>query len=386
MTKWIICSGPDWFRPSVTSTRQIIYQYRKNGYNILWVNPVAFKSPSVNSANNRSKRKKILNKLITHLKVFSRSGPGFYIYVPFYIPLFTDFWDKINAFLIKMQMAVVSAILGIKTKNTTVWISGSFTLLPILSKNYKCRIYQAADLISDFRTGNQELLARLKSKEIRLSASVDYLFACSPNIKSKLSNLTGREVTLLTHGVNFEHFNKSADIHPSIQEIKSKGLPIAGYFGTLSDANDKEVFRILAENGFSVVVAGKVLGDYEMLEGMENVIFTGPIPFEQLPSFARGFDVCLMNWIMADWIRNSYPVKTLEYMAMGKPIVSSRIPAVEQLFGDLVYFAETPGEFLSQARRALADDCAELAEKRTRVAAGQTWEKKFREITEITGS
>ncbi|MFH1119563.1 MAG: glycosyltransferase [Bacteroidota bacterium] len=383
MNKWIICSGPDWFRPSVTSTRQIIYRFRNKGYNVLWVNPVAFKSPSVNSDNKKSQRKKIVNKLKTHLKIFKKIDAGLYVFIPFYIPFFNPVWDKINAFLMKVQMSIITTVLGISYNDTILWISGSFTLSPLLVRRFKTKVYQAADLISDFRTNNQSLLAELKKKEYYLSKQVDYLFASSPNIQKKLQELSGREVNLLTHGVDFEHFTKEVNINQRMLDIRAKGLPIAGYFGTLSDANDKEVFRILSENGFSVVITGKVLGDYSMLDSKENVYFTGPVEFRELPSYAKAFDVCLLNWIMADWIKNSFPVKTLEYLAMGKPVISCNIPIVEQMFGNLVYFAGTPREFLDQAKLALSENSEILVKKRIEVASRHTWESKFEFICNI---
>lgn len=385
MAKWVICSGPDWFRPSVTSTRQIIFQFRKHDYNVLWVNPVAFKSPAVNSDNKKSMRKKILNKLKTHLRIFKKVENGFYVFVPVYIPAFSEKWDKVNAALMRVQIAIVAALLGIQTSKAVLWISGSFTLSSILEKKFKTKVYQAADLISDFRTNNQALLADLRRKEIHLSNNVDYLFASSPKIQEKLAELSGRDVNLLTHGVDYDHFTAEAELASEIKMIKAKGLPIAGYFGTLSDANDKEVFAEFAKNGFSVVIIGKVLGDYSMLEGKENIYFTGPVAFCNLPSFARGFDICLLNWIMADWIKNSFPVKTMEYLAMGKPIVSCKIPVVENMFGNLVYFAETPAEFVEMGKKAMAENSPELVAKRIEAAARHTWDSKFRNIKEITG-
>ncbi len=383
LKKWIICTGPDWFRPSVTSTRQIMFHFLKDGYSVLWVNPVAFKSPAVNSDNKKSMYKKIVNKFKTHLKLFKRIESNIYILIPFYIPIFTSFYDKVNASLIKFQVKIASIILGINWKETILWISGNFTLSPLLSYDFKRKIYQAADLISDFRTSDIKLINRLKEKELLLSKSVNYRFASSPKIKQKLEKLSDTKVHLLTHGVDFNHFTKKQDIHPFMVEIKKKGLPVAGYFGTLSDANDKEVFIKLAENGYSVVIIGKVLGDYSELETKENIYFAGPVDFKQLPSYAQGFDICLLNWIMADWIQNSFPVKTLEYLALGKPIVSCRIPVVEDLFGNLVYFADTPDEFLQQSNQCLKENNPEVEKLRIKEASKHTWEMKYALIKEI---
>lgn len=383
MKKWIICTGPDWFRPSVTSTRQIMFHFLKEGYSVLWVNPVAFKSPAVNSDNRKSMKKKILNKLKTHLRFFKKEDERMYVLIPFYIPVFRPAFEKLNARLIKLQVKTVSLILNIKWSKTILWISGNFTLSPLLEYEFSKKVYQAADLISDFRTTDVALLNKLREKEIYLSRHVNYRFASSPNIKQKLEKLSEANVHLMTHGVDYSHFVSEHKLNPFISSVRKKGLPIAGYFGTLSDANDKSVFKKLADNGFSVVIIGKVLGDYSELHNHENIHFAGPVSFNDLPGYAQGFDVCLLNWVMADWIKNSFPVKTLEYLAMGKPVISCRIPVVEELFGHLVYFADTPEEFLQQALLSLKEDCEAKKELRVKEASRHTWDMKFAEIKSI---
>jgi len=327
--------------------------------------------------------KKIANKFKTHLKLFKRVDNNIYVLVPFYIPVFSPFYDRLNSSLIKAQVKIASIFLGINWKESILWISGNFTLSPLLKYNFKKKIYQAADLISDFRTNDKQLVKRLREKELQLSLGVNYRFASSPKIKQKLEELSENKVYLITHGVDFNHFTRKEKIHPFMVEIRKKGLPVAGYFGTLSDANDKEVFLRLAENGYSVVIIGKVLGDYSELEHKDNIYFAGPVDFKQLPSYAQGFDVCLLNWIMADWIQNSFPVKTLEYLAMGKPIVSCRIPVVEELFGKLIYFADTPDDFLKQANKCLQENTLEIQKLRIAEASKHTWEMKYALIKEI---
>lgn len=72
-------------------------------------------------------------------------------------------------------------------------------------------------------------------------------------------------------------------------------------------------------------------------------------------------------------------------MALGKPIVSCRIPVVEQMFGELVYFAETPDEFLSQAKQALEENNLALSTARIKIASEHTWDQKFINIIRTIG-
>jgi glycosyltransferase involved in cell wall biosynthesis len=385
MQKWILCTGPDWYRPSVTSTLQIANQFKAHGYKVLWVNPVAFKSPSLHSDTKTSRNKKILNKLSTHLRFFAKPKPNFYVVVPFYIPAFNPRWNKINSRLIGIQIKFILWLLGINIPNTILWISGSFTLSYMLRFPFKTKVYQAADVISSFKTDDTSVIKQLVEQEKHLCENADYIFASSPNIKQGIEKLSGKKTLLLTHGVDFSHFNKPHPLHPTIAAIKDKGLPIAGYYGTLMDTNDKDVFRALAEYGFSVIIIGKILGDYSMLQDLENIYFLGPIPYDELPPYSHGFDVCLLNWKLSKWIINSFPIKTLEYLAMGKPIVSCSIPIVKEIFGEVVYFADTPRQFVQKAVTAIKEDNSMLRNKRIEIARQQTWEKKYMYIEQIIG-
>jgi glycosyltransferase involved in cell wall biosynthesis len=352
-------------------------EFYNDGYNILWVNPIPFKSGFVNSVNKKSLLKKIKNKFFTHLNIFKVHSRGFYVFVPFYIPVFKPWAEKLNEKLIDYQMSFLKGLLGIKHSNSVLWISGSFTLFNELEKKYNKKVCEAADLISAFRTNNLELKEKLRLKEAELCDKSDVLFACSDIIADKMGKLTSKKIDLLYHGVDFCHFNNPRDPAMAMMNIKKRGLPIAGYFGSLSDANDLRVFEILAKNGFSVVIIGKVLGDYSSLMNLENVHFLGPVEYKHLPSYGQSFDVGLMNWHMAEWIENSYPIKTLEYLAMGKPVVSVPIHIVKKIFGDLVYYASTPEEFLEKARIAVSEKNSDKKAARINRVGEYDWSKRY---------
>ena len=169
----------------------------------------------------------------------------------------------------------------------------------------------------------------MQQKAEFVCTKADFIFAASETIQEKIQLIApNKEIELLLHGVDFEHFSVPVPLSTEISQIRSKGLPVAGYFGSLSDANDKEVFLALANNGFSVVIIGQILGDYSELKEHPNIYFIGPVKYNLLPSWAQGFDVALLNWRMHDWIENCFPVKTLEYLACGLPIVSCKIPSL----------------------------------------------------------
>jgi len=387
MKKWVICNGPDWYRASVTSTKQLIRKFRENGYHVLWINPIAFKSPFVNSTTRSSALSKIRNKLATHFRWLRLDSKGFWVLVPLYLPSFSDRADAINRQLVRFQVRLCCMLLGIRISDAILWISGSFTAEGLLDWPFHRKIYQAADLISGFRNASPELKEKLEARERNLCNKADVVFAASDRIAEKLMDLCTKpeKVKLLHHGVDYQHFNPSGKTAQIIRNIRAIGKPVAGYYGSLTDANDKDVFLALAEKGFSVVVIGKVLGDYSGLENNKNIHLLGPVPYPELPPYAAGFDVALLNWRMHEWILNCFPVKSLEYLALGLPVVSCKIPVLMTHFADVMAFVETPEEFAREAKRLVAFDNPENRTRRRQSVSGWSWENRFNYVQNVLG-
>ena len=100
-----------------------------------------------------------------------------------------------------------------------------------------------------------------------------------------------------------------------------------------------------------------------------------------LPQLVAGWDVCLMPFALNDSTRFISPTKTLEYMAAGKPIVSTPIHDVSAMFGELVHIASGPASFIDGCRLALAESGAERA---ARLAAMQAcvWRYSWNDTAE----
>ncbi len=388
MTKWIICNGPDWYRASVTSTKQFARQFGNNGYHVLWINPIAFKSPFVNSANRSSALTKIKNKLATHLQFLRRENKGFWVLVPFYLPGFSGRFDRINRRLVNLQVRLCCLLLGIRVPQTVLWISGSFTAEGLLDWPFHRKIYQAADLISGFRNASPELKQKLETRERHLCLKADTVFAASEKIAEKLRKFSPdpEKVHLLHHGVDFRHFTATEALSESIRKIRAAGKPVAGYFGSLSDANDKAVFLALAEFGFSVAIIGKIMGDYTELLNNKDIHLLGAVPYPELPRYAAGFDVALLNWRMHEWIQNCFPIKSLEYLALGLPVVSCKIPVLMTHFSDEISFVETPEEFAKEAMRLVKSDSDMLRHRRRQAVSDWSWESRFTYVQQVLGN
>ena len=96
-----------------------------------------------------------------------------------------------------------------------------------------------------------------------------------------------------------------------------------------------------------VLVGPAIKVDPATLPKRPNLHFLGQRPYADLPAYLKGFDVCLMPWALNDATRTISPTKTLEYMAVGKPIVSTAVRDVVRDHGDLVRIADDPADFVA---------------------------------------
>jgi glycosyltransferase involved in cell wall biosynthesis len=96
--------------------------------------------------------------------------------------------------------------------------------------------------------------------------------------------------------------------------------------------------------------------DPDQLPKRANIHWLGQQPYELLPQLVAGWDVCLMPFALNEATRYISPTKTLEYMAAGKPIVSTGINDVKSMFSDVVRIADDAGSFIQSCRAALDED------------------------------
>ncbi|MCX7719441.1 MAG: glycosyltransferase [Candidatus Sumerlaeaceae bacterium] len=157
----------------------------------------------------------------------------------------------------------------------------------------------------------------------------------------------------LPSGVDAAHFARA--LKPLLRvppDIAALPKPVFGYHGAIDERVDFDLLRALCLGmpQASVVLIGPVLGRPDDLP--PNLHLIGPRPYEDLPACIKGFDVCLIPFRRTDLVAHVSPTKTPEYLAAGKPVVSTPIPDVEYDYGDLVTIASQPDEFLAACQAA----------------------------------
>ena len=179
-------------------------------------------------------------------------------------------------------------------------------------------------------------------------------------------------------GVDAAHFGKAREAGvPRPPAVASLPGPVLGYFGVIDERLDYGLIDALAAafpQG-SIVMAGPVVKvERSALPERPNIHWLGQQAYDALPALVKGFDVCLMPFALNEATRYINPTKTLEYMAAGKPIVSTPVADVVRNFGDIVHIANGPAEFIDRVQAALAQpDPDRIAAGHARTAES-TWD------------
>ena len=118
--------------------------------------------------------------------------------------------------------------------------------------------------------------------------------------------------------------------------------------------------------------------DMSVLREQPNVHLMGHRPYDALPAYIKGFDVALIPYRLNEYTRNCFPIKFFEFLATGKPVVISPLPALRE-FHDAVYVARDAAELELRCAEALADPGAGL-EGRLALAAQHTWSSRVAKL------
>jgi len=212
-------------------------------------------------------------------------------------------------------------------------------------------VYDCMDELANFRFAPPDIAAR----EQFLLERADLVFTGGYQLFESKSR-HHHNVHFYGCGVDVRHFGKASldgtAVAPVVADMPS---PVFGYFGVIDERLDYPLLQALAERfpQASIAMAGPLAKvDPEQLPRLPNIHWLGQRAYEELPALVKGFDVCLMPFALNDATRYINPTKTLEYMAAGKPVVSTAVADVVRNFTPIVDVAWSQEEFLDAVERA----------------------------------
>lgn len=189
--------------------------------------------------------------------------------------------------------------------------------------------------------------------------------------------------------VNFQEFEEARlkkDF--TLDELQNIRRPIIGYIGGIHKWVDQGLVKRAAEKypEHSFVFVGPLQTDISLLKKLRNVHFLGFREHEELPKYIKAFDVCIIPYLLTDYTRNVYPTKLNEYLAMGKPVISSYLPEIESFNGkydNIVYVGKNAEHFGECIKLAIKEDSESLRKKRIEIAKENSWENRIEQMSDL---
>ncbi len=234
-------------------------------------------------------------------------------------------------------------------------------------------VYDCMDELAQFRFAPTELPAR----ERMLVDRADVVFTGGRRLYESKSRLHDN-VHFFGCGVDAAHFGLARlDITELPHDVRELRRPIAGYFGVIDERLDYRLIGTLAERmpECSIVMVGPVVKvDPADLPRASNIHWLGQKRYEELPAYVKAFDVCLMPFALNEATEYINPTKTLEYMAAGRPIVSTAVADVITNFTPIVRVARSADEFATAVADAMTRPDDAMLARGLAMAHAATWE------------
>jgi glycosyltransferase involved in cell wall biosynthesis len=248
-------------------------------------------------------------------------------------------------------------------------------------------VYDCVDEYSAFPEfkGAEEWIRR---RERELCSLADVVTCTAPALyETKRALAPGR--THLVHNVgDFEHFQQAMSEQTRLPaDLAHAARPIIGFIGAVSDYKlniDWLMHLARAKPEWSLAIIGPTGvadpgTDVARLKALPNVMLMGHRSYAQLPSYLKGFDVAVIPYRINDYTRAVFPIKFFEFMASGKPVVISALPAVER-YWDAALVARTAEELVEKCELALNADSELARERRLQLARENSWPERVRKL------
>jgi glycosyltransferase involved in cell wall biosynthesis len=323
-----------WGRP-----QQVISRMAQTGHRVLFVRPISIQH-IIKNKHERSNHG--LKKI----------GENLWLYTPVMLPWGHkfSFIRSINERTIIRSLKHVIGLLDFH--DTILW---HYTPLSQYLNNHIEHWRVVYDVMDGWGHAD-DAPAHLLERDRILSEQADVLFAGTAAIHDEKLEVNPN-CRLFTCGVDYDHFACETDDSPVPEDIANIQGPIIGYVGLVD--NTRIDFSMIFKTAqlhpeWSFVFVGPEQNAPDLAH-LPNVHYLGLKTFDELPRYISRFDIATIPYSLNKFTSYINPTKMLEYMAAGKPVISSRIPDVERYYSDRVLFAGNATEFGSAIANILED-------------------------------
>ena len=248
-------------------------------------------------------------------------------------------------------------------------------------------VYDCMDELSAF-AGAHPALAR---REAELFARADVVFTGGQSLYEAKRTLH-TNIHAFPSSIDADHFRQARAMVADPADQASIGGPRLGFFGVVDERMDLELIDGVAASrpDWQILLIGPVVKiDPAVLPRRPNLHYLGPKKYAELPSYLAGWDVALLPFARNDSTRFISPTKTPEYLAAGKPVVSTSIRDVVRPYGEqkLVEIADTVDAFVDACERALQQAAdATWLQRVDRFLSRTSWDRTWGRMNDLVAA
>ena len=245
-------------------------------------------------------------------------------------------------------------------------------------------VYDCMDELSAFRGAD----TRLQQYEKSLFARADLVFTGGHTLYQAKRN-QHPAVFAFPSSIDRAHFAQARSTQTEPDDQQNIPHPRLGFFGVIDERFDIELLEgaAAARPHWHFVMIGPVVKiDPATLPRRSNIHYLGSKTYEELPAYLAGWDVALLLFARNEATRFISPTKTPEYLAAGKPVVSTSITDVVRPYGEqgLVQIADSPEELIAAAESLLASaNRSEWLDRVDSFLADISWDKTWSQMSHL---
>jgi glycosyltransferase involved in cell wall biosynthesis len=304
---------------------------------------------------------------------------------PLVLPFFqmNSFICKLNSRLLSWYINQQSSKLGFDDPVIYSYVPSSSYLMRRLKSTRK--LYECVDEFAvDKGLVRKKTIARLERETMSQCNAVVVTAQFLYDRKSRFA----RNMFLIPNAVDTNHYKKTnAGVVTPAEIFDKLPKPVIGFVGALAYWIDLDLIAFIAETfpRYSFLFVGPVSVSVDRLRKYDNIHFLGRKPYEELPRYLAGIDVCINPYVLDDIASGCSPLKLYEYIAAGKPVVSVRMPEAEKFEG-LVEIADSYEQFATKIRMLVSKDekwKRNLADRSWKESQNHTWDKRFEQTVKV---
>ena len=373
MTRDLLVFGEDW--GGLPSSTQHLILHLSSANKTVWINSIGLRRPRVSLHDIKRIWQKInpATHSISHQSGLANDNfhpnDNFHIVNPKTIPApHYKLERKIARELITAQVKPVMK--KAKLHAPILWMSLPTAIDAADNLEHSALIYYCGD---DFSSLAGVDYKSVRQHEKKLVEKADLIIAASETLAA---HFPAEKTKILPHGVDYPLFSTPTE---RAKDLVDDGRPIAGFYGSISKWLDLALLTqaIARLPHWHFVFIGAAVIDITELEGFDNVTFLGPRPHHLLPSYVQHWTACLLPFIKNQQIEHCNPLKLREYLASGRPVISTDFPAITPYL-EFVTAVKTVDELVLALTNSIPKD---INPHQQLAVSDQTWSSQADKIS-----